>query len=378
MRRLLLPVLLALPLLTSCRDSKVETYRIAKEANAPLPADTGANAPAHVAGGDMSSMPVARADGRELTWKAPAHWTSKQASSMRKATYIITGADGATAELAITAFPGDVGGDFANVTRWLGQLGLPPIEPSALPTLLTRSESHGLGVSVVDLLGPKQEKTLRMLGAIVPFEGATWFFKLTGPDAVVAAEKPAFLAFLQTIEAGSGPAPAATAAAPAPVSPMAAPAPAADMANTPVIKAEGPGLTWTAPAGWTSKPATAMRKATLLVPTAGGAAIELAVTAFPGDVGGELANVNRWRNQLGLAPLAPADLAGAVTRQSANGLNFAIVDFANGATTNPQRTLGAIVPFNGATWFFKLAGPDASVAAQKSAFLAFLQTVKAP
>ena len=31
----------------------------------------------------------------------------------------------------------------------------------------------------------------RMLGAIVPRAGETWFFKLTGPDALVAREKPA-------------------------------------------------------------------------------------------------------------------------------------------------------------------------------------------
>ena len=41
----------------------------------------------------------------------------------------------------------------------------------------------------------------RLIGAIVPHGDATWFFKLTGPDTVVAAEKPAFLLFLQTISA---------------------------------------------------------------------------------------------------------------------------------------------------------------------------------
>jgi hypothetical protein len=39
-----------------------------------------------------------------------------------------------------------------------------------------------------------------MIGAIVPFEGATWFFKLTGPDTIVAQEKTAFMDFLKTIK----------------------------------------------------------------------------------------------------------------------------------------------------------------------------------
>ena len=43
---------------------------------------------------------------------------------------------------------------------------------------------------------------------------------------------------------------------------------------------------------------------------------------------------------------------------------------------NPQRILGAIVPFNGGTWFFKLMGPDALVAKAKPGFLEFLKTVR--
>jgi hypothetical protein len=40
-----------------------------------------------------------------------------------------------------------------------------------------------------------------MLGAIVPCNGANWFFKLTGPAAFVAKEQPSFLAFVQTLQA---------------------------------------------------------------------------------------------------------------------------------------------------------------------------------
>jgi hypothetical protein len=144
------------------------------------------------------------------------------------------------------------------------------------------------------------------------------------------------------------------------------------MANTAVPTAQGTDLTWTAPAAWQTKAASAMRKATYTVPLEGGAG-ELAITAFPGDVGGETANLNRWRGQIQLPPATAADLA-AVTRFAANGLNFAVVDYDNGQ----QRLLGAIVPVKGSTWFFKLTGPAAPLAKEKDAFLAFLKTVKAP
>jgi hypothetical protein len=143
------------------------------------------------------------------------------------------------------------------------------------------------------------------------------------------------------------------------------------MANTAVPTADGAGLTWTAPTHWQPKAASAMRKGSYTVP-AGAAAGDLAITAFPGDVGGEVANLNRWRGQLQLPPASEADLA--LTRFEQDGLKIAVVDFDNGQ----QRLLGAIVPFRGTTWFFKLTGPAAAMAEEKPAFLAFLKTIKAP
>ena len=40
----------------------------------------------------------------------------------------------------------------------------------------------------------------RLIGAMVPVDGATWFFKLLGPDAIATAAKPAFLEFVKTIK----------------------------------------------------------------------------------------------------------------------------------------------------------------------------------
>ncbi|HEX2855324.1 MAG TPA: hypothetical protein VHO24_18960 [Opitutaceae bacterium] len=160
----------------------------------------------------------------------------------------------------------------------------------------------------------------------------------------------------------------------------AAPAPAgaapATMSGTAVATAAGAELSWTAAPGWQPKPGNAMRKGSYLVPDATGSSAELAITAFPGDVGGEIANVNRWRGQLQLGPLADAEVSAGVTRLAVNGLAVAVVDFANPASAPPQRIIGAMVPFGGATWFFKLTGADATVASAKPAFLAFLQTVK--
>lgn len=354
-------LLLSLPLcLGACRDSQVAAYRVPKEHDLPAPAPMAA---------DSGGLVVASSEAGGLVWTAPADWKPVTGSSMRKGSYAIGPEGGPVADLAITAFPGNVGGDLANVNRWLGQLSRPSITEAELAATLTPLTANGLAMQVADLAGGPAEAPLRMLGVIVPHAGRTWFFKLTGPDSLVAKEKPAFLEFLKTVKISTQ----AAAAAPAPAAP-----PAADMAGTPVVSADGPGLKWAAPAHWQNKPASAMRKATYVVPGVNGAAGELAVTAFPGDVGGELANLNRWRGQLALPPVTAAGLPDAVTRLTVNNLPVVLVELAGGAADNPQRLLGAMVPYAGSTWFFKLTGPAALVAAEKPAFLTFVQSLSAP
>jgi len=105
---------------------------------------------------------------------------------------------------------------------------------------------------------------------------------------------------------------------------------------------------------------------------------DLSITAFPGDVGGLLANLNRWRGELQLAPLTPADLPTAtVTVPTADpALKFLVVDIAGTPGGTPTRTIGAILSVGSDTYFFKLKGPDATVATAKADFLTFLATVK--
>ena len=155
----------------------------------------------------MAGTPVATASGASLAWTAPAHWQPKAGSAMRKGTYAITGEGSATAELAITAFPGDVGGEVANVNRWRGQVQLPPIPDADVAKAVMRVSANGLAITIVDLANPALNPPVRMLGAMVPFEGATWFFKLTGADALVAKEQAAFLDFVKTIKPAAPAAP---------------------------------------------------------------------------------------------------------------------------------------------------------------------------
>lgn len=208
--RLLLLSAVALLLLSACRDPKIASYRVPKEKDPVMPpaaepaAPPAASAPS--AGATMANTAVTTADGPGLVWSAPASWTAKPASAVRKGSYLITGDAGATADLSITAFPGDVGGDLANVNRWRGQIQLPALAASELATATTHVDSNNLHLTVADFTGGTPAAPLRVLGAIIPVDGATWFFKLSGPAPLVAREQAAFAAFLKTIRApGSTP-----------------------------------------------------------------------------------------------------------------------------------------------------------------------------
>ena len=167
--------------------------------------------------------------------------------------------------------------------------------------------------------------------------------------------------------APAGSAPAAVAGTPP------APGSMAQMAATPVPTADGPGLVWTVPAGWSEGPEKPMRKATLLVPGGDGApGAELAITAFPGSVGSDLDNINRWRQQLGLPALSQSELGSSLEHVDVGALHVDLVDI-SGAS---QRMITAIVPHGGAKWFFKLTGPADVVARERDNFLAFIRGLR--
>lgn len=231
----------AILLLSGCRDREIVSYRAPKDTArtappaAAMPANPGQLPEGHPPIGDQAAaagtMPsgqgqlpdghppiggpaaaapaapgamtgtVPTAQGGALVWTAPAHWTAKPLGSMRKGSYAVPGEAGATADLAITAFPGDTGGLFANVNRWRGQVGLPPVAEAELKTAVEHLDIGSLHIDLVYCIGQAGGQPTALLGAIVPHNGETWFFKLLGPAALVAKEKAAFRDFLATIKA---------------------------------------------------------------------------------------------------------------------------------------------------------------------------------
>jgi hypothetical protein len=100
---------------------------------------------------------------------------------------------------------------------------------------------------------------------------------------------------------------------------------------------------------------------------------EIAVSALPGDAGGKLPNINRWRGQIGLPPLGEAELSQCLVPLEVPGADTYAVDLA--AESTKRRLVAAGVSRAGRTWFYKLMGDEGAVAREKEAFLKFVQTV---
>ncbi len=197
-------VLFATLLLNGCKDRQITAYRAAKDpvpaalppaTTGNLPADHPPIGPSQGTGTDMASTAVPTVAGSGLTWTAPASWTVKPNGSMRRGSFAIKGA-GAEADLSITAFPGATGGLEANLNRWRGQVGLPPQSPAEVTAAVEKFSANGLEFTLVDYAGGENH----LIGAIVPYGGNSWFFKLMGPDALVAPQKDAFRDFLHTVK----------------------------------------------------------------------------------------------------------------------------------------------------------------------------------
>lgn len=202
--RVSLPLLASVLWLSGCREAKIDNYQVPSERPEPLPpvltGATGTASPPAAADAAMASTAVPTASGPALTWTAPAHWKAKPPTAMRKGSYAVPGAEGTEADFSVTAFPGNVGGEAANFNRWRGQIGLPPLPDAEVTAAVTRFEQNGLQFAVVEFVNEASQPAQRMLGGIVPLGNATWFFKLAGPDALVAREKPAYLELLRSVK----------------------------------------------------------------------------------------------------------------------------------------------------------------------------------
>ena len=195
-------VLLLAFTLTGCKRDESKVYTVPADAAAPA---SPALPPNHPPLGSGAMPPGAMTDAPALPqWTVPANWTEETPSQMLLAKFSVTDKDagGARADITVSSFPGDVGGLLANVNRWRGQIGLPPVDATEMEKLVQKLDVQGDAASLVEMDGTdgRTGQPARMISVAVPHEGQTWFFKMLGNAAVVSHEKEAFVKFVQSVK----------------------------------------------------------------------------------------------------------------------------------------------------------------------------------
>jgi hypothetical protein len=146
-----------------------------------------------------------------------------------------------------------------------------------------------------------------------------------------------------------------------------------DAAGTSDAKPPPLPFTFEVPGEWRAAELNAFRRAAWEVRD-GSLKATMTISTAGGDLAG---NVNRWRGQLGLEPLARAEVANGLASINMGGLPAHLVELtAPMGASAPQAIIGAIVQSEGAQWFFKLQGDQDLVAREKERFLAFLESVR--
>jgi hypothetical protein len=305
-------------------------------------------------------------------WKLPAGWEERPAGGMRAARFAVTGTN---AEADVSIFPfKDYGGGASDVVNlWRGQLQLEPTDDASISNSLERIEVGGGPGGLIETASKEavfeNGARARFLAAMVRHDNTSWFIRISGEDAFVRAQKPAFVEFLRSLNFDAL---------------SARPEPARQFTST-NIKPPTPGAStglpaWTVPPGWKETAPGAMLLAKFAVAGEGGARADVNISRSEGDGGGVLPNINRWRGQLGLAPAAEGDLGQFSGPLDVAGARAILVDMTGTdvKTGQPARVIGAIVLRAQEAWFYKLMGDSALAAREKDSFIRFVQSVQYP
>jgi hypothetical protein len=182
---------------TGCGDDAVESYSVPKGSEVisrdspatPAAAESGATATP-----DGGPAPAQHVD--TPGWIVPERWrVSPDQAPMRLMTFVTAG-QSQDVTIAVTRFPGDVGGTLANVNRWRGQIQLPPVDDVELQTLLTRYASPGFDGYLVHLRGT--DANLIAAGVYEASADRTWFVRATTTDADAEQVRQDILAFAKS------------------------------------------------------------------------------------------------------------------------------------------------------------------------------------
>lgn len=335
-----------------CRESKIRAYEVPAERVAPPPV--------------MSPPPMSPGGAEVPHWQLPADWQEVPGTGMRFATLIVE-AGSPPLEIRVTPLTLAAGDLLDNVNRWREQIALEPVSAMDVGKLVKSIDAGGRTIDYVNLTGPAtgDAPARQILAAILPGSQQLWFFLMFDDATRVSRHAAEFEAFISTVHlAGS------------PEGSGGHPDISDGHGSAPVAPGDegAESMIWSLPGGWTVDPRPRdMRVATIKLSDGGS---EVAITRFAGPGGDLMANINRWRNQLGLAPVAdPTDQPSESIELA--GFPARLFDISEGGSDPARkRTLVVGLPRPGISWFIKMTGPHDLLDREEPAFRQFLGSVR--
>jgi hypothetical protein len=337
--------LVLIGLAVGCKREEIRVYTVPKERQMEV---TTAAQDEHTSGAP------------HIHYKTPAGWVEEQPGGIRVARFSIPAKKGPEIDVSVIPLPGITASRADVVNLWREQIRLAPAKEEELGGVLEKVSVGAEPAEMFDMVSsePMIQDTYkaRILVAMLSQGQTTWFFKMTGEDESVRDQKAAFVEFLKGVEID--------------YSSHAEPAPR-------VASAPPSRPTWKVPPTWKEVAPSRMLLAKFVLPDPAEPKAEVTVSVLGGDGGGLLANINRWRRQLTLEPLEDGALGKVSTPLDVAGRKGILVDMSGqGTNGQPTRIIGAILPSEEQTWFYKLTGDPQIAQQEKDAFVQFVQTAK--
>jgi hypothetical protein len=173
--------------------ARADSFRVGAGEGDAAPAEAAPAATAGATGG------AERTDA--LAWRTPAGWMRTPDKPMREVTYVA--GEGGRVECSVTLLGGTGGGVLANINRWCGQLGAPPLTETDLAALEAVQVAGGEGVLVRLERGPgatAEPVQELLLGAVALLPERAVFVKMTGPRDAVEGQRAALIGFCASLE----------------------------------------------------------------------------------------------------------------------------------------------------------------------------------
>jgi hypothetical protein len=249
-------------------------------------------------------------------WTLPAMWKEQPGNEMRFATLVLPDSP---LEVTVTTLP--AGADLteailANINRWRNQLDLPFIEADDLPSRTETMKQGELTITLINIVGKIRPKAAMPAG-MPPMAGPV--INKAPPVAEAAKEEPGEIKFEKPKEWRDAPPKMFTLAA--------------------------------------FEAAQGKQKVTITLSRAGGS---------------KVANVNRWRGQLGLKPMPDDEVLKSLEKISVGARTGELVTLEN----DGQTMLGLMIPDGDQSVFVKLMGDAELAKKERARFEAFAKSLK--